>query len=381
MGTVNKINVNGQVVDISNSCIEITDNITANDVSYDASTQYDENTIGNELNRLTENLEIIDNSLTEEEITITSNDESETYLKINTNGIYTKGIYDLNGNSLFSDNSDNSDSDSKYFIKGQFYKKETTKPIGIIAAGQSNIDGRNSYSDLPNDFITNNNKIHICKNINGTFNDFSISETEKWGFDYIVYNYLTNESYGNQNDLYVMKYSMGGTSIDKDGATDYHWTADYEELNDIKYSLLSTLEKIIRNASENNQSFDIKAILWHQGEGDSDKKYVAEKYYNNLKNMLSYIRGIVGNPKLHFFCGNISQNNKTNLYKDIINSALESLNQSDPYFHCIDMSDAPLQDSWHFTASASEYFGKKVYDAMIDANIIQGDKLNPIKNW
>ena len=275
MGTVNKINVNGQVVDISNSGIEIPDNITANDVSYDSSTQYDENTIGNELNRLTENLEIIDTSLTEEEITITSNDESETYLKINTNGIYTKGIYDLNGNSLFSDNSGNSDSDSKYFIKGQFYKKETTKPIGIIAAGQSNIDGRNSYSDLPNDFITNNNKIHICKNINGTFNDFSISETEKWGFDYIVYNYLTNESYGNQNDLYVMKYSMGGTSIDKDGATDYHWTADYEELNDIKYSLLSTLEKIIRNASENNQSFDIKAILWHQGEGDSDTKYVA----------------------------------------------------------------------------------------------------------
>ena len=41
MGTVNKINVNGQVVNISNSSIEIPDNITANDVSYDASTQYD----------------------------------------------------------------------------------------------------------------------------------------------------------------------------------------------------------------------------------------------------------------------------------------------------------------------------------------------------
>ena len=45
MALVNKFNVNGQVVDISNSDIDI----TANNVSYDDSFQYDENTVGDKL--------------------------------------------------------------------------------------------------------------------------------------------------------------------------------------------------------------------------------------------------------------------------------------------------------------------------------------------
>ena len=45
MAIVNKFNVNGQVVDISNSDIDI----TANDVSYDGFSQYDENTVGDKL--------------------------------------------------------------------------------------------------------------------------------------------------------------------------------------------------------------------------------------------------------------------------------------------------------------------------------------------
>ena len=46
MALVNKFNVNGQVVDISNS------DITANNVSYDDSFQYDENTVGDKLSEL-----------------------------------------------------------------------------------------------------------------------------------------------------------------------------------------------------------------------------------------------------------------------------------------------------------------------------------------
>ena len=46
MAIVNKFNVNGQVADISNS------DITANNVSYDDSFQYDENTVGDKLSEL-----------------------------------------------------------------------------------------------------------------------------------------------------------------------------------------------------------------------------------------------------------------------------------------------------------------------------------------
>ena len=169
-----------------------------------------------------------------------------------------------------------------------------------------------------------------------------------------------------------------GTSIDKDGATNYHWTADYEYLSSETYSLLRTFEKTIRKGEETQgANFEIKAFLWHQGEGDADTEAVALRYYDNLKNMLAYVRGIVGNPRLDFFCGNLSENNHANPYVGIINDAYAQLASEDPYFHCVDMRNAVLEDSWHFNYQWSIYFGQKVYDMMIDAGIISGTKINP----
>ena len=51
MAVVNKFNVNNKQVTLDADIIE---NMSANDVSYDASTQYDENTVGNKLNKFSE---------------------------------------------------------------------------------------------------------------------------------------------------------------------------------------------------------------------------------------------------------------------------------------------------------------------------------------
>lgn len=273
------------------------------------------------------------------------------------------------------------DNSASYYLKGNSNIPTNTKSLGIIAAGQSNIDGRNSYSDLPSTFVNPNSKVKFCNNINGLFSDFQIvngGNNNDWSFDAILYDILTNASYGNQQEIYVMKKSMGGTSIDKYGATDYHWTADYEFLDGKQYSLLRTFEQIIRaGISAQGSNFDIKAFIWHQGEGDADNADVASRYYDNLKNMLAYVRGVIGNPRLHFFCGSISNNNHANAYKDVINDALWKLQLEDGYFHCVDMSNALLEDSYHFNYKWSIYFGQKVYDLMIDYDIIAGTKIYP----
>ena len=49
MAVVNKFNVNREQVTLDADIIE---NMSANDVSYDASTQYDENTVGDKLSEL-----------------------------------------------------------------------------------------------------------------------------------------------------------------------------------------------------------------------------------------------------------------------------------------------------------------------------------------
>lgn len=271
---------------------------------------------------------------------------------------------------------------AKYYLKGNsniVYSSQ--KKLGIIAAGQSNIDGRNSYSDLPAGFVNPNSKVKFSNNENGTFVPFEVTDGgagNDWSFDAIVYDLLTKAAYGNQDEIFVMKKSMGGTSIDQLGATDYHWTADYEFLTSPTYSLLRTFESVIR-AGINTQgsNFDIKAMLWHQGEGDMQIESVAKRYYENLKNMLAYVRGIIGNPRLHVFCGNISLNRTTPGYVEIINAAYTKLASEDPYLHVVDMSNAGLEDGYHFNYQWSIYFGQKVYDMMIDAGIITGTKINP----
>lgn len=269
-----------------------------------------------------------------------------------------------------------------YYLKGNSnIVFSQSKKLGVIAAGQSNIDGRNSYEDLPPGFVNPNAKVRFCNNTDGTFADFQVTDGgsgDDWSFDAIVYDLLTKSAYGNQSEIYVMKKSMGGTSIDPDGATNYHWTADYEFLSSETYSLLRTFEKTIRKAKElQGENFEIKAMLWHQGEGDSTTQEVADKYYDNLRNMLAYVRGVVGNPRLYVFCGNLSLNAASVGYKAVINAAYARLASEDPYLKVVDMSNAAMEDNYHFNYQWSIYFGQKVYDLMIDAGIISGTKINP----
>lgn len=274
------------------------------------------------------------------------------------------------------------DDSAKYYLKGNSnIVYSPSKKLGIIAAGQSNIDGRNSYEDLPASFVNPNSKVKFCDNVNGTFSSFEVTDGGQgndWSFDAIVYDALTNPSYGNQSEIFVMKHSMGGTSIDPLGATEYHWTADYEFLDSPSHSLLRTFETIVRKGVElQGANFDIKAMLWHQGEGDMQNESVANRYYDNLKNMLAYVRGVIGNPRLYFFCGNISLHRTTPGYVNIINAAYTKLASEDPYFKVVDMSNAQLEDGYHFDYKWSIYFGQKVYDLMVDAGIITGTKINP----
>ena len=60
MAIVNKFNVNKQQVTLDADIIE---NMSANDVSYNASTQYDENTVGEKLSKLDSEIGIIEADL------------------------------------------------------------------------------------------------------------------------------------------------------------------------------------------------------------------------------------------------------------------------------------------------------------------------------
>ena len=119
-------------------------------------------------------------------------------------------------------------------------------------------------------------------------------------------------------------------------------------------------------------------MVWHQGEGDSSDVGPASRYYTNFKKMITYIRGVVGNPFLLFYCGTISNNNHADAYKNVVNAAINQVAAEDQYVRVVDMSGAVLEDSWHFDYKACIYFGKAVYNMMLEDGVIQNG--TPIDN-
>ena len=268
---------------------------------------------------------------------------------------------------------------AKYYLKGASPKSfSSEKKICILAAGQSNIDGRVPYADMPADIqaaqpIAN---CHYVKNSeSGAFSPLNI--TGKWAFDLVTYYNIAIAQ-----ELYVIKWSQGGTSIDPLGTGANHWTADYEKLASESNSLLLSFENEIRNhIASNGENFDIRAMLWHQGEGDyaGAGAGVPDRYYTNLRNMISYVRGIVGNERLPIITGTISEH--SHQYDATVHAAQVRLASEDPYFILIDMSGAPLLDNYHFNAASSIYLGEMAYNALIDLGVISGEKLTPTRPW
>lgn len=269
---------------------------------------------------------------------------------------------------------------AKMFEKGNS-PKEFSNALGIIVAGQSNIDGRVPKVNLPASieppFENIKNNINLT---NGVFSS-SMSLPTNFGIDFSMYAALNDLA----EPVYVIKRSQGDTSISPYGNGSKHWTPFYEELDNISNSLLYTFEAQIRKCiADNPNTFDIRALVWQQGEGDyatdtSGSKKASVNYYKNFKCLVAYVRGIVGNERLPVVCGTVSH--LSGQYDPRVEEATLKVAQEDPYMICIDMSGATLLDSYHFDADSAVYFGYKAFDALIDLGVITGTKINPVCPW
>ena len=267
-------------------------------------------------------------------------------------------------------------------LEAQMYQrgaspKTFTKAPCIIVAGQSNIDGRVPVADLPSDIVFPFENIKVGKD-NGTFSSSESAPTSKWGITTPMFSALNALG----TPIYKIKTAQGDTSISEYGASNYHWTPFLEKISNPNYALLLTFDKKIKKCLEvTANTFDIRAFVWQQGEGDRGKlsKRAALDYYKNFKCLVAYVRGVVGNEKLPVICGTVSHNSLE--YDATVEAATIRVAEEDPYMTCIDMSGATLLDSYHFDATNAVYFGQMAYDALIDFGVITGTKINPTRPW
>ncbi len=185
---------------------------------------------------------------------------------------------------------------------------KTPPAVVILTAGQSNTDGRVMNTELPQEIL--DNEYEFCQwsygsgslSGEGEFETFSPRianerNPHRYAYDAIVYYKLEQFL---KEPFYVIKESLGGTAIDTlcSSAQKMYWSADEAFLaanaavDKGGRSLLKILTDNIDACIDNHlaclpQGYEIKVLLWHQGESDRHK---AANYYDNLKLMIQHIR-------------------------------------------------------------------------------------------
>lgn len=274
-----------------------------------------------------------------------------------------------------------------------------------IMAGQSNADGRALVSEMPesiqNYVSDNGSDLIMMSYCNGTTRK-TLGEFEKYvpmyegnnskycGFDAIIYDRIAQKR--NQR-FFVIKESKGGTAIDTlcQSSASLYWNADPEWLKKagianhdkntketIGKSLLLQLEANIdacidKVLSLEKEGYEIKCVMWHQGESDRKK---ASNYYDNLKSLVSHLRQHIvektGDRKyeeLPFIAGSV--NKESRQYNNIVEESKLRLAKEDPYFHVVNLDGCELRsdDVLHFNANGCVEAGNRMFEALVELGL------------
>lgn len=273
------------------------------------------------------------------------------------------------------------------------YRSGEPVPV-FLTAGQSNTDGRVYGDEMPEWLRHGYKYLHyadVTSSSDGHFGPRTFKENRgRWSYCDVV-NYLLDNSL--HTDFYSVKAAYGGTSIDTlaGGPKRPVWYADVEWLarnNAYRGDLdngKSLTKSLIEGFSECvdttlnclPQGYDVKAIMWHQGESDRNK---GADYYKNFKDMICYMRNsvsqITGKAKdksLPFIFGTVSHSSRQ--YNAEVEAAQRRVAEELPNIYVIDLSKAWLgRDGLHFGADWTERIGRMMYNMLVQIGIVKDNE-------
>ena len=270
----------------------------------------------------------------------------------------------------------------------------------IIVAGQSNTDGRAMNDSLPQ-YIRNQENDqypHVYwsygngtnDKVTGTFDKFwpacDASPNTRWAYDAVVYYHLQQTLNG--SDLYVIKESKGGTAINTGCSStgNMWWSADETWLSSatsadadgqsLLLALKDNIDQSLTTLANANKTADIKFLMWHQGEADKGK---GTEYLTQLEQVITYIRNYLvtrtGNAaytNLPIILGGIKST--TAQYSEAVETAKQTIANNDANIYYVSSEDFPVsayrQDNLHFNFKGAEMFGKRVYDLIVEHQLL-----------
>lgn len=177
-------------------------------------------------------------------------------------------------------------------IASESAQPEPKPDLIFLLSGQSNMVGSGYSADLPNTDDYKPYRKHL-KNVsiwNVKEKSWQPLQFGKRFGPEIGFAHALSSSHPGKH-IGLVKYAAGGTSMDK-------WAPGGK--------LYTRLMTASQDAARNAPNAKLAAMLWHQGESDSDAKEVAEAYYGKMIKFVESVRKDTNNPNLLFILGQIN---------------------------------------------------------------------------
>ena len=130
-------------------------------------------------------------------------------------------------------------------------------------------------------------------------------------------------------------------------------------LNDETYRNVTLLSNFKEKVTLGKSFGTVKAVLWHQGESDSNPKDIPH-YQDRLQTLFSVFRSIIGNPTLPIIAGELGSYSENKIGWQQINDAMHKCIEKDPFAASISTMDLKHKgDLIHFDSKGQREMGKR----------------------
>ena len=255
------------------------------------------------------------------------------------------------------------------------------EPVRVfLFAGQSNMEGADTNSKLVETFPPFSDALRPLENVRYSYQTGADDKSKGWTDLSVVGNNFGPEitfarafRQQSKDPLALIKDAWGGTTLVNDWAPD----GGNEKSRKLYQRFITQVRDRLTDLKKQGLTYNIEALMWHQGENDMFHPMGKQHYEKNLRNLITKIRKDLSTPELKVFVGEIStkgvwgMDNRANV--TLIRNAQMAVVESDPKVFFVPTSHLsfkigrPVGLHYHFgtlgqlqhgEAYAAAYFGQ-----------------------
>ena len=236
--------------------------------------------------------------------------------------------------------------------------EEENKHYVILMGGKSNMVGQGRVADLDTvnipDHIT-----YFNRGMNPNFSQDSAKFGPEIGLSQILHQHFPNSNF------ILAKYAIGGASL-------LDWAPNYDSVQAVVTgnarfgAMYDSLWKYVDQATT-NETTEIMALLWMQGERDARIPEAGVDYYLHFKTFIERIRQDANRPNLPIIFGLVNPDPNRYAAVDTVQAAQRRIANEMDYVWMIDTSNlGKWDDQVHYNTAGQLELGRRFGNALVE---------------